>query len=469
MAKSEKSSKNVDGKRKKAAKPKALPVIRPNVAGIDVGSREHWVCGPTKDDDKANVRVFNTTTAQLGELVDWLVEQGVESAVMESTSVYWIPLYELLESRGIEAVLVNARQLHNVPGRKTDFLDCQWLQTLHSCGLLRGSFRPGDAIVRLRALQRQLANLVHERTRCVQWMQKALDQMNVQVHRAVADLTGDTGMAIVRAIVAGERDPSHLAACRDRRCHKSEKQIAEYLTGTWREEHVFNLASALRLYDSVQELIASYDQRLLAEIEALQPPDRREQAAPPHPNRVKERAIKARGDQTLRTTLWRFAGLDLTRIDGISSPVARTIVTEIGTNPEAFPTEKDFVSWLRLCPRTPISGGKPLKKRRNGLGANRVATALRLAAVSLQRSKTALGAAFRRIARHKGAAVAVFATARKLAQLVYRMLRYGQDYVDIGEAAYELRFQTQRLAGINEAARSLGYTLVPMEQEPAPV
>jgi transposase len=468
MAKRDKSSsKKVTSKKRATREPRSLPVIRPNVAGIDVGSKEHWVCGPPTEDDKPNVRVFRTTTAQLGELVDWLVEQGVESAVMESTSVYWIPLYELLESRGVEAVLVNARQLHNVPGRKTDYLDCQWLQTLHSCGLLRGSFRPSDAIVRLRALQRQLANFVQERTRCVQWMQKALDQMNVQVHRAVTDLTGETGMAIIRAIVAGERDPARLATCRDKRCRKSEQQIGEYLTGTWREEHLFNLQSALRLYDSLEELIASYDQRLLAELDAIQPPDRREQSAPSHPNPVKDRAIRARGEQILRTTLWRFAGLDLTRIDGISAGVARTILTEIGPNLEAFPSEKDFVSWLRLCPRTPISGGKPLKKRRNGLGANRVAAALRMAGLSLQRSKTALGAAFRRTARHKGAAVAVFATARTLAQLVYRMLRHGQDYVDIGQAAYELRFQTKRLAGLNQAAKSLGYALVPATPETA--
>lgn len=250
-----------------AAVPTALPAIRPLVAGIDIGSSEHWVCGPARDDGTPNVRVFGTTTAQLNELADWLTEQRVESVALESTSVYWIPLYELLESRGIEVLLVNARQLHHVPGRKTDCSDCQWLQLLHSCGLLRGSFRPGQAITRLRALQRQLANLVAERTRCVQWMQKALDQMNVQVHRAVTDLTGVTGMAIVRAIVAGERDPVTLAAHRDFRCAKSTDQIAQYLTGTWRDEHLFNLASALRLFDALDAETASYEARLLQEIQ----------------------------------------------------------------------------------------------------------------------------------------------------------------------------------------------------------
>ena len=414
------------------------------------------------------MRVFGTTTAQLKELVDWLVEQGTESVAMESTSVYWIPLYELLESRGIEAVLVNARQLHNVPGRKTDFRDCQWIQLLHSCGLLRGSFRPADAIVAMRAIHRQLANLVEERTRYVQWMQKALDQMNVQVHRAVTDLTGTTGMAIVRAIVAGERDPVRLSALRDCRCSKSAEEIARYLTGTWRDEHLFNLTSALKLYDAVEER-SPRTRRAYSKLSrpwSLQ--SARRHRVPPHPNRAKEKAIKTRGDQPARTTLWRFAGVDLTRIDGIRIGAAKIVLTEVGPNLSAFPSEHHFVSWLRLCPRTPISGGKPLKKRRNGLGANRIAGALRMAASSLQRTKTALGAAYRRIARHKGAAVAVFAIARRLAQLIYRMLRYGQDYVDIGEEAYERQFEARRLASLKESARSLGYSLTeaPASQGP---
>ena len=446
-------------KTKQRGVPTALHAIRPLVAGIDVGSREHWVCGPARPDGEPNVRVFGTTTAQLKELVDWLAEQSAESVAMESTSIYWIPLFELLEAHGIEAVLVNARQLHNVPGRKTDFHDCQWIQLLHSCGLLRGSFRPDDAIVVMRAIHRQWANLVEERSRCVQWMQKALDQMNVQVHRAVTDLTGTTGMAIVRAIVAGERDPVRLSMLRHHRCQKSVEDIARYLTGTWRDEHLFNLASALQLFDTIEKLIATHEARLLDAMATLQPDDRKDAQVLPHPNPAKEKAIKGRGDQPTRTALWRFAGIDLTRIDGIGTGAATIILTEVGLDLSSFPSEHHFVSWLRLCPRRPISGGKPLKKTRNALGANRIAGALRMAASSLQRTKTALGAAYRRVARHKGATVAVFAVARRLAQLVYRMMRYGQDYADVGEEAYERRFEARRLAGLKEAARSLGYSL----------
>ena len=444
----------------------ALRTIRPQVAGIDVGSAQHWVCGPARADGQANVEVFGTTTDELNRMAGWLAGQGVESAAMESTSVYWIPILEILESRGIEVVLANARQLHNVPGRKTDYLDCQWLQLLHSCGLLRGSFRPHEAVTRLRAFQRQSANLVAERTRCVQWMQKALDQMNVQVHRAVTDLTGVTGMAIVRAIVSGERDPLKLAAHRDLRCGKSAPEIARHLTGTWREEHLFTLASTLRLFDAIETEIAALNARLLQELEALHPPDRAAQPVPNHPNAAKQRAIRARGQEHARTALWRFSGVDLTRIDGISPPAAQVILTEVGYCLEAFPTERHFVSWLRLCPRTPVSGGKPLKKRRNGLGANRLAGVLRVAATSLGRSKTALGACYRRTARLKGAAVAIFSVARKLATLVYRMLRYGQDYVDIGEQAFDQRFQRRRLHALTETAKSLGFTLVPIEAQP---
>jgi len=447
------------GKRKKRSSA-ALQAIRPMVAGIDIGSEEHWVCGPERDGEEREVRVFGATTAQIQEMATWLRERGVQSVAMESTYLYWIPVHEVLEAAGFEVVLVNARMLHNVPGRKTDVHDCQWIQRLHSCGLLRGSFRPRDAVCRLRALQRQRASLVETRSRFVQWMQKALDQMNVRVHRAVSDLTGHTGMAIVRAIVAGERDPLRLAALRERTCRKSVEAIAEHLQGNWRDEHVFNLSISLRLFDETERAIADYDARLHREVETLQPEDRRAEAVPAHPNPSKEKVIRKRGDQALREALWRFAGVDLTTIDGLSAHSAQVILTEIGTDLNAFPSEKHFVSWLRLCPRVAISGGKPLKKRPNGTGASRVAASLRMAAVSIQRTKTALGAAYRRTARLKGAAVAVFIVARKLAQYVYRLLRHGHAYVDVGEAQYEARFRQRQLNALTETARNLGFSLV---------
>lgn len=447
--------------KKRKGKRAAIEPLHPMVAGIDVGSTEHWVCGPEREDGEREVHVFGATTPQLQQMAAWLLDRGVQSVAMESTYIYWIPVYEVLEAAGLEVVLVNARTLHNVPGRKTDMHDCQWLQLLHSCGLLRGSFRPGDAVCRLRALQRQRANLIESRSRFVQWMQKALDQMNVRVHRAVSDLTGQTGMAIVRAIVAGERDPRRLAAFRDKACKNSVETIAEHLAGNWREEHIFNLATALNLFDEMERTIAQYDKRLLQEVEALQPEDRRSEAVPAHPKPGKEKVIRKRGDQPLRQALWRFAGVDLTTIDGISAASAQVILTEVGTDMNAFPTEKHFVSWLRLCPRTAISGGKPIKKRRNGTGASRIAGALRMAAVTARASKTALGAEYRKVARHKGAGVAVFAVARKLAQYVYRLLRHGRAYVDIGELKYEEQYKHRRIAAIRESAKALGLTLVP--------
>jgi len=451
------------GKKNKSNKAgRALRVIREKVAGIDLGSQQHWVCCPAREEAEPNVRTFGTTTPELEKLADWLESEAIESVAMEATGIYWIPLYELLEARSIEVVLVNARQLHHVPGRKTDMLDCQWLQLLHSCGLLRGSFRPAESICQLRALQRERANMVTEAARAVQRMQKALDQMNVQVHRAVSDLTGKTGLAIVRAIVEGERDPSRLATFRDKRCKKAEAQIAEHLTGNWRTEHLFNLKMALRLYEEVQQIVAAYDQEIMRLLVQLQAPERAHLDLMPHPNPAKEKAIKRRREQSLRTALWRFAGVDLMRIDGISGGAAQVVLSEVGLDLQAFPTEKHFVSWLRLSPKTAFSAGKPLPKKNKGTGATRVAGILRMAALSLANSSSALGAYFRRIARRKGGAAAVFATARKLATYIYRMLRFGHDYLDEGAQAYEQRFQQKRLASMRTFAKQIGYELVPV-------
>lgn len=438
-----------------------LNVVQPLVAGVDIGSEEHWAAGPPHADGSMNVRRFKTTSVELNALVTWLEQQKIESVAMESTGVYWIPLYEMLEARGIKAVLVNARDFAHAPGRpKTDRLDCQWLQRLHGCGLVRGSFRPHESFIAVRSLQRVRANLVHLRTRYVQWMQKALDQMNVQVHRAVSDLSGVTGMAIVRAIVGGERSPAVLAELRDHRCKKSAEEIAEYLTGTWRDEHLFTLASALRLYDTNDAEIAACDVEVARRLDALQLEHLKTTPPPTHPNANKEKLL--RKDGGVRDRLWRASGADITRIDGISSEAAQVILAELGTEVSAFPDERHFVSWLRLCPPTKISGGKSLKTRRNGLSANRVAGVLRMAALGASRSKTAIGAYFRRVSRTKGYTVAIFATARKLAQLLFRTLRYGHAYVDIGERVAESQYEARRVAAFQAEAKARGFTLVPI-------
>ena len=404
---------------------------------------------------------MGTTTLPLQKLADWLEAEGIESVAMEATSVYWIPLYELWEARGIEVVLVHARQLSHVPGRKTDLLDCQWLQLLHSCGLLRGSFRPAKSIGRFRALQRERANMVQEATRAVQRMQQALNQMNVPVHRALSDLTAKTGLAMIGAIVEGERDPARLAAFRDKRCQKSAAQMAEHWTGHWRADHLFNLKMAFRLYQQVQDILAAYEQQILCVLQQRPVPERARLEPPPHPHPAQEKALQRRGEQPLRTALGRFAGVDLVRIDGLSGGAAPVVRSEVGLDLEAFPTEQHFVSWLRLSPQTAFSAGKPLPKKNTGTGATRVAGVLRMAALSLSKSWSALGAYFRAIARRKGGATAVFATARKLAIYVYRMLRFGQDYVDDGAPAYEQRFHHKRLISIRSIAKQMGYQLVP--------
>lgn len=448
---------------KSKSRENGLAVLRPHVAGVDIAAREHWVAVPAKEDGTANVRRFKTTSDELKAMVDWLESEQVESVAMESTSVYWIPLYELLEARGIEAVLVNARDFHQVRGRpKTDRLDCQWLQRLHSCGLLQGSFRPPESFIPLRALERQRSNLVALRTRYIQWMQKSLDQMNVQVHHAVSDLSGATGMAIVRAIVAGERRPEILAELRDPRCKKSAAEIGKHLTGTWREEHLFTLASTLSMFDNNEAEIAKYEAEMARRMDALRLKELETVAVPKHPKPAKEKELHKRGGSETRERLWRATGKDLTRIDGISANSAQVIVSELGLGVDAFPDERHFVSWLRLCPPTNISGGKPLKKRRNGLSANRISGTLRMAARALARSKTALGFFFRSVSRKKGFSVAIFASARKLATLVYRTLRYGNEYVDVGEQAAEALVEARQVAALQSKAKAKGFALVPI-------
>jgi transposase len=441
-----------------------LPVIRASVAGIDLGSERHWVCAATRDRSAREVASFGATTAELRRMAEWLKIRQVESVAMESTGVYWIAPHEVLEGQGLQVLLVDTRQLARVPGRdkKTDPTDCEWIQRLHSCGLLRGSFRPKEAVCMLRTLVRDKANLVAESGDWLRRMQKSLDQMNVRVHRAVSDIDGVTGMAILRAIAGGERDAQKLAKFRNARCSKTEQEIAEQLNGHWREDHVFSLQQGLKMYDAVQERIVAYEQeilRRLGEMEADEPP---QPTAPPLQNTNKAKAIKKRGQEAKRQALYRMSGVDMTQIDAVGVETVEVVLSEYGPDLSRFPTEKQFVSHVTLAPRVPQSGAKPVKKKKRNSASTRVAAALRMAALSLRHSQTALGSYYRRIAQRCGGDIAVFATARKLATLVYRLLRWGQPYVDEGAAAYENRNRQHRIARLAATAKQLGYQLTPV-------
>lgn len=410
------------------------------------------------------VECFDTTTGALEALADWLLDAGVDTVAMESTGVYWIPVFDVLETRGLEVILVDARQVKGVPGRKTDVLDCQWIRLLHACGLLKGCFRPAKDIRALRSLVREQAELVAERSTWLRKMQKSLDQMNIRVHHAVSDISGATGMRILRAIADGERDPMVLASLRDPSCRKSLAEIAECLRGTWSEEHLFNLKSALALYDHLNEQIATYEKEILSRLETMHPEEHREAEPPQLANANKEALIRKRGDAPMREALFRLHGTDLCTIDAINVETALMFWSEIGPDLSSFASEKHFVSYIRLAPHLAVSGGKPIrgKKRRPG-PSPRLAQALRMAATSLCRSKTALGAEYRRYASIKGASHAVFIMARKLAILIYRMVQWGQAYVDMGMEAKEAQYKERRLRGIEESAKQLGYKILPLE------
>ena len=438
-----------------------LPVLRPHVAGVDVGSELHWVCAPSLDGQGREVSCFGATTPELIRMAEWLTERKVESVAMESTGVYWIAPHEVVEGRGMEVVLVAPGQTGNVPGRdeKTDPNDCNWIQRLHSCGLLRGSFRPQEQVCMLRTLVRDKANLVAERGDWIRRMQKSLDQMNVRVHRAVSDVNGVTGLAILRAIVKGERDPKQLAKLRDRRCQKSEEEIAEELTGHWRKDHLFSLKQALKMYDAIEEQIAEYDREILSNLGELAKPEKKGQAPPELSKESKRKAIRKRGEEPMREALYRMSGVDLTAIDAIGVETVQVVISEYGPDLSRFPSEKEFIKHVQLAPHRPTSGGKRVSKKRRGSASTRVAEALRMAAVTMRNSQTALGAYYRKMARRIGADVAVFATARKLAALIYRMLRWGKAYVDEGVEAFEQRYKQANIQSLKARAKQLGFQL----------
>lgn len=444
-------------KSKKVVQLDSLKQINLNAAGLDVGAAEIWACVP-EGRDTESVRMFRTFTPDLHGLADWLEQCGVDTVAMESTGVYWIPIYEILEERGFEVYLVNARHIKNVSGRKTDVLDCQWIQQLHTYGLLQASFRPADNICTVRAYVRQRNNLIRYRSAHIQHMQKALHLMNLQLTNVISDITGKTGMAIIRDIVVGECDPVRLAQYRDPRCAKSEEEIAKALTGNYRQEHVFALKQALALYDFYTEQLRECD----AEIEQLyanfEPAV--DEALPPLPPQSKRRRDNA-PDYDLRSYLYQIAGVDLTQVHGLDAVLAQEIISEIGLDMSKWPTDKHFTSWLKLAPYNDISGGKVLK-RKTAKSNNRAARAFRLAAWAVSRTDTALGAFYRRMRARHGGPKAIVATARKIACIVYHMLKDKTDYVDHGAAHYEEKCRQRAVRNLRRKAAKLGLTVVPV-------
>ena len=449
----------VPRKRDKKGTPSTLLITYPNAAGIDIGATSHFVAVPADRDDEP-VREFAAFTCDLRRLVQWLHDCRITVVAMESTGVYWIPLYEMLETAGFEVHLVNARHVKSVPGRKSDVLDCQWLQQLMSFGLLRGAFRPADEVCALRAVWRHRDMLLSYQARHVQHLQKALTQMNVQVHHVISDLMGVTGQAIVRAIVGGERDPRVLARLRDRRIRATEEEIARSLEGHWRDEHLFSLKQSLALYDTYASQIADCDvelQRLLGALKAHELPD--SGLGAPKPGGPSKNSPRF----DARTALFEASGVDLTRIPGIEASSALKILSEIGTDLRRFPSVKHFTSWLGLCPGTKISGGKVLSGATKRC-ANRAAQALRMGAQTLRKSQTALGAYHRRLCSRMDRSKAITATAHKLARLVYFMLTRGQQYVELGQQRYEESYQKRVLHHLTKSAQALGFQLVPSPQ-----
>ncbi len=440
--------------------PDNMPILHPHAAGIDVGAEEHWVCVPA-DRDAQPVQKFSAFTCDLHRLADWLTTCRITTVVMESTGVYWIPLFQILEARGFEVALVNARHVKNVPGRpKTDRFDCRWLQKLHTYGLLASSFRPPEDICQLRSLLRHRDNLIQMTVKHIQHMQKALDQMNLHLHHVISDVTGVTGMRILRAIVAGERDPHTLAQYRDYRIKSSPDTIAKALEGDYRPEHVFTLTQSLALYDYTHQHIAACDQeieRVLSTLDSLVDLEAHPLPPPTTTHRQPQRNEPA---FDLRSHLYRITGVDLTQVPGLQAMTIHIILAEVGLNMYKWPTDKHFASWLGLCPDNQISGGKVLSTSSRRV-QNRASRALRMAAQSLRTSPTYLGAFFRRMRSKLGPAKATTATAHKLAKIIYHMLKEKTPYQARGAEDYTRKDQERQIRRIRQQAKHLGFELVP--------
>ncbi len=457
------SPKKVNKKRarsKKSLLDQKLEMINPNAAGIDVASEEMWVCVPEERAEN-NVRKFGAFTCDLYAIADWLKECGVTSVAMESTGIYWIPLYQVLETRGVAVCLVNARQMKNVSGRpKTDRLDCRWIQRLHSYGLLMASFRPADEICQLRSLLRHREAVIRGAARHIQHMQKALHQMNILLDKVLGDITGMTGTKIIEQILAGEHDPVRLASFRDYRVRKSEEEIVKALEGDYREEHLFVLRQAYEAYQFAQTQISAGDQAIehwLKRTEKVL--DIREHPLPSVPqDRWNPR--KNEPPKETRSYLYAIYGVDLTQIPGFQASTIQILLSEVGRDMTKWSTVKHFTSWLGLCPNLKRSGGKDQSSQTRKV-QGRAARALRIAAQTLRNAKSSLGAFYRRLKGRLGPAKALTATARKLAVIFYNMVRYGKPYTGMSEEEYLKQQQQRQLARLKKQATRFGFDLIP--------
>ena len=436
-----------------------LGIINPDSAGIDIGSEFHYVCVP-EGRAEPRVRNFACFTTDLNRLADWLTECRVKTVAMESTGVYWIPLHEILTARGFEVTLANAKYVKNVPGRKTDVQDCAWLQQLHSYGLLNGSFIPDQLISELRGYMRQRDNLVKGAAAHIQRMQKALTQMNLQLHKVISDITGETGLKIIGAILAGERDPLKLAQLRGGRIRKGEEAIAQALVGNYRADHLFSLLQEHDLYLHYQTMIAECDRKVLEHYAKFASKDESLD------NDVKLESAESGGNAkskespkfNLQRELQRIAGVDFTKIPGLGVLSIQAIIAETGFDPTKWPSEKHFSSWLGLSPANKITGGKVYSTRTRKVNS-RAAVVFRTSAVAAGKSKTALGAFYRRLKSRSGAMLAITATARKIACMFYSMFKYGNEYVEKGMTEYEDRYRDRVVKNLTRRAKELGFNL----------
>lgn len=437
-------------RRKSASNKRTSPTIRAinqHAAGIDLGSRTHFVALPPGRGEQT-VREFDCFTEDLEAMAKWLKDSGITTVAMEATGVYWVPVFQILEKHGLDPKLVDTRHLRGVPGRKTDVEDCQWLQHLHECGLLRGAFRPEDEICVLRNYVRQRDTLTAEASTHILRMQKALEQMNIQLHKVVSSIVGLTGMAIIKAILAGERDSVILAQLRDRRCKKTSDEIAKALRGDWRNEHLFCLRQEVEIFEYLQTKIEACEKEMAERWREFDAKAEIRNAPPPT-------KPKCKINEDLRLQIYRAAGADLTQIPGLTPWNLQTIIGEVGKDMSPWPNEKAFCSWLRLCPNSNVTGGKR-RKARKSTACNRAAESFRVAAQALERSNSSLGAFYRRIRGRKGGAVAVVATAHKLAKQFYRTLKYGQTYVEHGVDYYEQKYRDQMIRSAVKRLNTLG-------------